>query len=516
MDFGGECGFLVMTDFVFSKSDTRLKNFIDRAGLRGFPWKTAIILYVISWGWLFFVQDSYWADDWNSFLYPEITPFDYHSLGLAPWTELNQGVFELFGPGIFRLVTFCFYFGSGVAVFGISKAIKYLNLTQRQQILVLFLLLPFESSRVTLMVFHYTTAYFAFFLAWYLIINFPTKLSRIFCLFLFFFSFQMHSLVFFILLPFFHLALNAGVKNISQIFLFCKQNLDLMFLPFLYVILRLLFWNQRFNYQSVTYDGISQMLKVSALAILFTTLFLVFSKKSKSSTKWIFVSGVVASVIALTPYVLGGFYLSSTSLLETFFKWFLGRSDWNSRHQVLQPLGAALLIVSILNTKLGHKSEKVFFSLVLSTSVVFNVCFGFEYVVDFAKQRAISNEISIADNSNYIFELQIIDNTINLNARGREYRKRDWLGIVSRGAGIEKALEIDNFSDCRILDGARLILVLGPETHWEALKNWISDGDMGFEVTIDDRPGACKPEMVTSEYVSGAIPILFYFTGAKD
>ena len=38
---------------------------------------------------------------------------------------------------------------------------------------------------------------------------------------------------------------------------------------------------------------------------------------------------------------------------------------------------------------------------------------------------------------------------------------------------------------------------------------------MGFEVTVDDTPGACKPEMVTSERVSGAIPILFYFTGAK-
>ncbi|MFZ9600718.1 MAG: hypothetical protein ACO3AH_07595, partial [Ilumatobacteraceae bacterium] len=54
-----------------------------------------------------------------------------------------------------------------------------------------------------------------------------------------------------------------------------------------------------------------------------------------------------------------------------------------------------------------------------------------------------------------------------------------------------------------------------PRTHWEALKNWVSDGDMGFKVTFDDSPGACKPEMVTSEKVSGAIPILFYFTGAK-
>ena len=62
---------------------------------------------------------------------------------------------------------------------------------------------------------------------------------------------------------------------------------------------------------------------------------------------------------------------------------------------------------------------------------------------------------------------------------------------------------------------ARLVLIKGTETHWEALKNWVSDGDMGFEVTVDDAPGACKPEMVESKQSSGAIPILFYFTGAK-
>ncbi|MFZ9644954.1 MAG: hypothetical protein ACO290_08125, partial [Ilumatobacteraceae bacterium] len=68
---------------------------------------------------------------------------------------------------------------------------------------------------------------------------------------------------------------------------------------------------------------------------------------------------------------------------------------------------------------------------------------------------------------------------------------------------------------CANFSNRKWILIQGPETHWEALKNWVSDGDMGFEVTVDDTPGACKPEMVTSEKVSGAIPILFYFTGAK-
>lgn len=505
-----------MSDIAAYKSGARLQNFLDRAGLRGFPWKTATILYAISWGWLFIVRDSYWADDWNSFLHPEITPFDYDSLGLAPWTKLNQVFFDLFGPGFFRLVTFCFYFGSGVLVFGITKSIEFLNLVHRKQVALLFLLLPFESARVTLMVFHYTTAYFAFFLAWFLFTNFSTKFSKCLYILLFFFSFQMHSLIIFILLPILLGAIKVKVNSTLRLLIFLKDNLILIVLPCLYVGLRRLFWNEKFAYHTISTASFIQLFKLFLVCIL-VLIVILFISKSRLFSKDILILGIATSFLALTPYVLGGFYISSKLFVMTFFEWMLGRSDWYARHQTLQPLGAALLIVGFIHVMPGSRVlPKVIFSLSLTLSVFFNVGFGFEYVVDFAKQRAISDEISTADNKKYLFELQIIDDTTNLNARGREYRKRDWLGVVSRGAGIEKALEIDNFSDCRSLDGARFIFVQGPESHWQALKKWFSVGDMGFNVTVDDTPGACQPELVTKERPSRAIPILFYFTGAMS
>ena len=73
-----------MSDTAVAESGTRLQNFLDRAGLRGFPWKTAAILYTISWGWLFVVRDSYWADDW--FLY---VSFDFSNQGFAPWIDIQ-------------------------------------------------------------------------------------------------------------------------------------------------------------------------------------------------------------------------------------------------------------------------------------------------------------------------------------------------------------------------------------------------------------------------------------------
>ena len=92
---------------------------------------------------------------------------------------------------------------------------------------------------------------------------------------------------------------------------------------------------------------------------------------------------------------------------------------------------------------------------------------------------------------------------------------RAWSGLIGLAYDSDEAGRVNIEIRCKTREDARLVLIQGPETHWQALKNWVSDGDMGFKVTVDDTPGACKPEMVTAEKVSGAIPILFYFTGAK-
>ena len=109
----------------------------------------------------------------------------------------------------------------------------------------------------------------------------------------------------------------------------------------------------------------------------------------------------------------------------------------------------------------------------------------------------------------------MVDQTTFLNARQRSYRERDWLGLVGLAEGVDSAKKLKVIGGCSVNPNTRLVLIQGPETHWQALKNWAGDGDMGFKVTIDDSPGACKPELMQYKSVSGVIPILFYFTGAK-
>jgi hypothetical protein len=148
--------------------------------------------------------------------------------------------------------------------------------------------------------------------------------------------------------------------------------------------------------------------------------------------------------------------------------------------------------------------------------VVFNVGFGFEYLVDYSKQTSIVAALAAKPNRTAGDEIQIVDQTKFLNARQRSYRERDWLGLVGLGEGIESMKKLKVVGGCSENPQTRLVLIQGPETHWKALKNWVSGGEMGFEVIVDDTPGACKPEMVTNQQSTRAIPILFYFTGAKD
>ena len=510
---------MTMTDTTLAESGTRLQNFLDRAGLRGFPWKTATILYTISWGWLFIVRDSYWIDDWTVFNFGDAKN-NRVIYGLAPWTVSIKAIFDAFGPGVMRVIIFMAYFFSGVLVFGISRKFLSSQVQDRKFITLFFLLLPFNSARVALTVFLYTSAYLLFFLAWYIYINASNKSWRLLAYSLFFFSFQMHSILAFCLVPIMHSFYICRPTSLEEVLIWIKKNWLMFFLPVIYWISRAEFWPERVNYHSVSiskaFDAVGFVLISGCLFVL--VIVLSFRSHSNKASYRIVGAGLASISLGVFPYVINGFFPSDLAFIVKYLETFVGRSDWYSRHQTLQPLGVALLIVGVIELlpKFLEKLTKQFQASILAVCVVLSVGFGNEYVVDHAKQKEIVRVLKEHDENKSGSSYQFVDQTTPLNARGRKYRERDWKGLIWLAYGVESMRSSRVATKCDPNGDVRLVLIRGPETHWEALKNWVSDGDMGFKVTVDDRPGACKPEMVTSEKVSGAIPILFYFTGAKD
>ena len=509
-----------MSDTAVTESGTRLQNFLDRSGLRGFPWKTATILYTISWGWLFIVRDSYWSDDWERF--PKHGAFNaetWDSLGLAPWLRYERIIYDFVGPSGLRALIFAIFLMSTLFLYAILGKFLAQNLVQKRFLALVLLALPFNTARVSLQTIHYSVAHFLFYFAWYLLVSFKSRKVSFLSKALFFLSFGMHSLLLFYFLPVLHKLWLSQIGNIKTLILNTRRNFSLLALPFLYWMMRAIFWPAEEVYHDVGLAQVSAAVKFVLFSGLL--LFLVFVLQHKinaieQSLRIIFI-GILCLFFGIIAYVLLGAFPNDWSFLSKYINIFLGRSDWYSRHQTLQPLGAALLIVGVIGLlpKSLKKFTKQIQALMLAVCVLFNVGFGFEYVVDHAKQKEVVRVLKKDGESKLWSDYQFVDQTTLLNARGRMYRERDWQGLIWLAYGVESMRASRVETMCESPNDARLVLIRGPRTHWEALKNWVSDGDMGFEVTVDDTPGACKPEMVTSERVSGAIPILFYFTGAK-
>ena len=279
-------------------------------------------------------------------------------------------------------------------------------------------------------------------------------------------------------------------------------------LPAIYWLSRALLWPSTQTYHEITERKVNGFFVFLLIFFLIFAVFCGLYRISQPAIKkqvLVVLFGLAAIFLGYFPYVLFGQVGNGSKVPLTYLVIMFGRSDWFSRHQILLPLGFSILLVGLIGLlpSFVKRFRHWFVGAILAISVVFNIGFGFEYVVDYSKQTSVVNALSAESNKTAGEEIQMVDQTTFLNARQRSYRERDWLGLIGLAEGAESAKRLKVVGGCSVNPSTRLVLIEGPETHWEALKNWVSDGDMGFEVTVDDTPGACKPEMVTSEKVSG-------------
>lgn len=501
----------------------KIKSFkvdlLKQFGLEGFPWLVASLAYLISYSWLFVVKDSLWVDDWYLFLESAdgYTSDDINkNLGLAPWLKIQEIIFHWIGPSFFRLLTFALFFASAICLFGIFKKLKIFSSYELRVLTLLFLLLPFNSSRIAIMVFHYTSAYFYFFLAWKLLVSVKSNQVKVFCTLLFFVSFQMQSLLVFFVFPYLHLLYMSNVKTTGDLINWFKKIGWMALCPIVFWLLRLSFWPTSENYQDVNFVTLRRSSHLLLFLVLICLLILVFRKQLiLASLKNYSVSllGLICIVVALIPYVIGGNLSSGVGILSDYGANFLGRANWEDRHLTLQPLGFALFVfglVSFLTCRVP-RVRTIVLNGILAISVVFNFCFGLEYVIDNAKQQQVIAALTVAgqinDQQDYIF----IDRSVNLNARGRAYRDRDWLGLIGSAYSFKFADGVTVERSCQTRSSTRLVLIDGPETHWSVIKNWLKSSHAGFVVTIFDKPLVCKPEMVQGPPIEETPPFFLYF-----
>ncbi len=406
------------------------------------------IFYLIAHGGILLIPNTVYWDGWVlARSSPEVI-FDKFSQAGSMFNfhgYLHVAMLK-FGPWLYRVLTFCLMFIAGLLLDGVIKHHVKILPESRFFIVLLFLVLPFNIARISLIVFPYTTCYLLFFLAWRLMDRF-----RLLALFLFFLSFNTNSLLVFYAVPIFeNYYRKCGLKNMRLVVRYIDENIYFILLPFVYYALKVYFFSPSGLYQGYNenYTLLNLIPTVKAqvydasrieinvfLCFLFTisSLFLIKNTSFFSDNK---VRGLGSKLLVLGLFVF---------LLSVFPYWILGHEPtfygWKSRHQLLMPLGSALIIVGFLSN-INKRFRIILMSFVVGTSLALNVSNYFSLFVDSQKQQKLIQQFSQNEDLRQAGLVIVDDRTVDLNAIKRRYRFYEWNGMLAEAFGDEKRFAI--------------------------------------------------------------------------
>lgn len=360
------------------------------------------MFYLIAHGGILLIPNAIYWDDWTLYRVESGVILDTFRQAGSMFNltgYLHVGMLGL-GAWSYKVFTFLLMFGSGLLLDQILKRIKSIDAETRFFIVLLFLILPFNLARVTLIVFPAVVCYFLFFAAWLLMDRY-----RVVALVLFFLSFNVNSLLVFYAVPMFDLLYRGGhLLNVKSALMFGIRRIDFMLVPFIYFFIK-----QKFYVPTGPYEGYYKCcnfndliispkaqfndflsLKVSiGVSLVFAILAFLFVKdrllittrSSYLSLKLLFF-GLLLFVLGAFPYWLLGF-------VPTF-------QTFSSRHQLLLPLGTSFAMVGFLS--LGNQRLSIgVISAVIGASLALNVTSYVAFFRDWQKQQQIIQFYSKSD-----------------------------------------------------------------------------------------------------------------------
>jgi hypothetical protein len=408
--------------------------------LAGFPWVSAIVLYTLSWGWSLLRPNTLYWDDWDSYFNQPLnnTWKVFISYGRPPWGGVIEYFLTHIGVWTIQLSSFVGFFVSGVCFYGILKSVPLVNVSMRKSLTVLFLILPVNHARVSIVVFDYSTSYFLFFLAWLILIRYNSNKSFSLAVLFFFLSMKTHSLVFFMSLPLLHyLFTDSGKKSSNFQRLNLGKAISLALVPVTYYLLRKFFWPPLEKWgpeqnQIMTAQGLkTAIMPVILSGLLLLLLFFRRGRRECPLGAMMFVVGLFSASVALFPYFATeryGVYLNRPAYLNVFEF----RADWRSRHQLLMPLGLALSVVG-LNELLKWRGKNIVVTTVLVISVALNMFWGSQYFLQSHKQEQLVELFKTTKDKVEIASVE--DQTKRFNGRESTFRSYEWNGFMTL-AGI--------------------------------------------------------------------------------
>jgi len=417
-------------------------------------------LYVANHGWILFILNAIFWDDWTLYgLSSNLITETFEQQGsVFNINALIHNNFLIVGPWFYRVLTFFMIFGSGLALNEILKKYSFIKFESRFIIVLFFLILPFYSARVALIVMPYTLSIFLFFTAWAML-----EKHRFPAIVFFFISFNTNSLLVFYALPFLDLFFRTNSKiTIVNLIKFCIKNIFLVLLPFLYFFIEVyayppkdLFegYNQNYALANLVISPIYMFWNWIKLEInifvffvffVFFSFFQIFNTLSKNLSQEKF--NIFFIFLGLSIFILGGFAY-----------WILGHTpifnDWNSRHQLLLPLGTSIILLSIILASRPNFREPLLITF-LSISLFLNVNSYKDFYIDWKKQNYLAHELSLSEDIKKSDIVVFHDETSKFNSYGRNYRNYEWNGLLFKAFNDEKRFGVDMNDFQKLIDGS--------------------------------------------------------------
>jgi len=430
-------------------------------------------LFLLSFGMTLFNDGLFW-DDWvivqSS---PEALSSLYSQVGapLVGWLQSCLLSIDSMIPFLYRLLILGSYLLSSVLFFRLIEKMPSMGKTNQLLLPLMFAIFPVNASRITLNTAHYALTHVCFWLGVWLLSRAIERrfiLGQLSAVLLLALSFQMNSLLIFYypvilaLLLFVHPNLLAPCPDRGKIL---WGLVPYLFLPVAFWLLRAWLMPPHGLYSEYNQVSAGSLLAapVGILRTLYTSFFKVIGTalinaiqhpivmvpasgiafwslwrcnerietKPLRQSLWMIATGAILFAAAVFPYVAVGKMPSS--------------DDWNSRHQILVPLGAALILVGSLSLLFGWLRARPWVqvlveSLLIGTFVSLNVSTCLDFQKDWFKQRSIITNLrtndTVRDHTTFLFS----DEVPEMNAQGRSYRFYEYSAFMRKAFGEDTRL----------------------------------------------------------------------------
>lgn len=420
-----------------------------------------ILLYTATHSLMLINTGLFWDDYTVYKINPEANLAVFSQAGF-PFLGYYFNFISSLGQGILivRFMVFASYLISGLCLFYILDVIKLFDRTTNMVATILFLVIPVNLARITLICSSYAFFHMLFWIAFAITVaNTANKniAIRIISICLFFFSFNTNSLlVFFTIVVFF-------VWYYYQHIIMQKQNiLYLIYTHIDYALIAPIYFAFKSlylkpygifeNYNSISFSYILNspkkfflflnnfandfILNLSGLNIYFLILtsiavVMLFRpvyahdeyRPSNSKSLILLLLGMLIFFIGLFPYLAVGL----TPELNT----------WSSRHLLLTPLGLTIIIVILSLLSVRQKALIWCFGLTISACIILNINFYLDAQLEWFKWSSFTQNIkhdsTIKNNTTFLVD----DNTVEFNAFKEKTRFYEYTGMMRSAFGDE-------------------------------------------------------------------------------